>query len=77
MNPKTLLFVLVGVVPVVVVAAGAASFLMLRSGYGMAVSLGVPFVVSLALVAGLGALLGRAASRRGRDGGRSGGPDDV
>lgn len=84
MHPKTLLFVLLGVVPLVVVGAGLASFLLLRAGYGLVVGALVPFIVSLLLAAALGALLGRAASGR-REGphspekgpGRSRGQDDV
>jgi hypothetical protein len=84
MHPKTLLFVLLGVVPLVVVGAGLASFVLLRAGYGLVVGALVPFVVSLLLAAALGALFGRAASGR-REGphssdkgpGRSRGQDDV
>ncbi len=82
MHPKTLLFILLGAVPLVVVGAGVVSFLLLRAGYGLLVGVGVPFVASLVLAAALGALLGRAA--RGRRGdlpdeepGRSRGRDDV
>ncbi len=86
MHPKTLLFILLGTVPLVVVGAGVVSFLLLRAGYGLFVGGVVPFVVSLLLAAALGASLGRAASgRRGPEGGRppdrepgrSRGQDDV
>ncbi len=86
MHPKTLLFILVGVVPLVVAGAGFVSFVLLRAGYGLFVGGVVPFVVSLLLAAALGALLGRAASgRRGpqrrrpqdKERGRSRGQDDV
>ncbi len=86
MHPKTLLFILVGVVPLVVAGAGVVSFVLLRAGYGLFVGGVVPFVVSLLLAAALGALLGRAASgRRGpqrrrpqdKERGRSRGQDDV
>ena len=86
MHPKTLLFILLGAVPLVVVGAGVVSFVLLRAGYGLFVGGVVPFVVSLLIAAALGALLGRAASgRRGRDRpadkepgrARSRGPDDV
>ena len=86
MHPKTLLFILVGLVPLVVAAAGVVSFLLLRAGYGLFVGGVVPFAVSLLLAAALGALLGRAASgRRGppgrrpqeREQARSRGQDDV
>jgi hypothetical protein len=67
-HAKTMLFVLIGVVPLVVAGAGAASFLLLRAGYGLVVGALVPFGVSLLLVAMLAAALGRAAGRtRGRD----------
>ena len=83
MHPKTLLFILIGVIPVVVVGAGVVSFLLLRAGHGLLVGAVVPFVVSLLLAAALGALLGRAASgrRRGPEGpegsARPRGRDDV
>ena len=71
MHPKTLLLILSGAVPLVVVGAGAASFLLLRAGYGLLVGGVVPFAVSLLLAAALGAVLGRAASsRRGQEGRR-------
>ena len=86
MHPKTLLFILVGVVPLVVAVAGVVSFVLLRAGYGLFIGGVVPFAVSLLLVAALGALLGRAASgRRGpqrrrrqeNEPTRSRGQDDV
>ncbi len=84
MHPKTLLFILVGVVPLVVAGAGAVSFVLLRAGYGLFVGGVVPFAASLLLAAALGALLGRAASGRppgrrpqDREPGRSRGQDDV
>jgi hypothetical protein len=64
-HAKTMLFVLIGAVPVVVVAAGVVSFLLLRAGYGLVVGALLPFAVSLLLVAALGAVLGRAAGGRG------------
>ena len=86
MHPKTLLFILVGAVPLVVAVAGVVSFVLLRAGYGLFVGGVMPFVVSLLLAAALGALLGRAASgRRGpqrrrpqeNEPARSRGQDDV
>ena len=65
-HAKTMLFVLIGVVPLVVGGAGAASFLMLRAGYGFVIGALLPFTVSLLLVAILGATLGWAAGRRSR-----------
>jgi cation transporter-like permease len=72
-HAKTMLFVLIGAVPLVVAGAGLASFLLLRAGYGLLVGALLPFVVSLLLAAALGVALGRAAGgrRRTRD------PDDV
>ncbi len=64
-HAKTMLFVLIGVVPVVVAGAGLVSFLLLRAGYGLVVGALLPFAVSLLLVAALGAVLGRSAGRRG------------
>jgi hypothetical protein len=64
-HAKTMLFVLLGTVPVVVVGAGLVSFLLLRAGYGLVVGALLPFAVSLLLVAALGAVLGRAAGGRG------------
>ena len=70
-HAKTMLFVLIGAVPLVVAGAGVASLLLLRAGYGFVLGALLPFAVSLLLVAILGATLGRAAGRR------SGGSDDV
>ncbi|MDP8950439.1 MAG: hypothetical protein M3N00_09430 [Actinomycetota bacterium] len=72
-HAKTMLFVLIGVVPLVVAGAGVASFLLLRAGYGLVVGVLLPFVVSLLFAAALGAALGRAAGGRRR----TRGPDDV
>ena len=86
MHPKALLFILVGVIPLVVAGAGFVSFVLLRAGYGVFVGGVVPFVAALLLAAALGALLGRAASgRRGphrdrpqdKEPARSRGQDDV
>ena len=64
---KTMLFVLIGAVPLLVAGAGAASFLLLRADYGLVVGAVVPFAISLVLVAVLSAALGRAAGTRRRD----------
>ena len=64
-HAKTMLFVLLGAVPLVVAGTGVVSFLLLRAGYGLVVGALVPFAVSLLLVAVLGAFLGRAAGGRG------------
>ena len=63
-RPVLLLVVLLGVVPLLVGGGGLASFLLLRAGYGYLLGGVVPFLVSLLLVGGVGALLGRAASGR-------------
>jgi hypothetical protein len=68
MHPQTLLFVLLGTVPLVVAGAGVAAFLLMRSGYGVLVWAVLPFVASLLVVAALAFLLSRAAGgRRGQD----------
>jgi hypothetical protein len=46
-HPQTLLFVLLGTVPLVVTGAGAGAFLLMRAGYGVLVWAVVPFVGSL------------------------------
>lgn len=61
-QPTTLLFILLGAVPVVVGGSGLASFLLLRAGYGILVWGVVPLFVSLFLVGMISALLGVAAS---------------
>ncbi len=65
-HAKTMLFVLIGVVPLVVASAGLASFLLLRAGYGLVIGALLPFAVSLLLAAALGAVLGRAAGGQRR-----------
>jgi hypothetical protein len=65
-HAKTMLFVLIGVIPLVVAGAGLASFLLLRAGCGLVVGALLPFAVSLLLAAALGAVLGRAAGGRRR-----------
>ena len=64
MRPQTLLFVLMGTVPLVVAIAGVVAFLLMRSGYGVLVWAVLPFLTSMLVIAALGAFLGRAASRR-------------
>ena len=76
MHPQTLLFVLLGTVPLVVAGAGVAAFLLMRAGYGVLVWAVVPFVGSLLIVAALAFVLSRAAragrgqDERGSSGGR-------
>jgi hypothetical protein len=66
LRPETLLFVLLGTVPLVVAGAGVAAFLLMRAGFGFLVWGVVPFVASLLAVAALSFALSRAA-RAGRD----------
>ncbi|CAN5879367.1 hypothetical protein BH18ACT11_BH18ACT11_17540 [soil metagenome] len=73
MHPQTLLFVLLGSVPVIVASAGVAAFLLMLGGYGVVVWAVLPFVASLLAVAVIAFLLSRAArSDRGQDSGRDG-----
>ncbi len=66
-HAKTMLFVLIGAVPLLVAGAGVASFLLLRADYGLVLGALVPFAISLVLVAILSAALARAAGTRRRD----------
>jgi hypothetical protein len=70
LRPETLLFVLLGTVPLVVAGAGVAAFLLMRAGFGFLVWGVVPFVASLLAVAALSFALSRAA-RADRDRGES------
>jgi hypothetical protein len=73
MHPQTLLFILLGAVPVVVAGSGAVAFLLMRAGYGFVVWALLPFLASLLAVAAIAFLLSRAArSDRGRERGRDG-----
>jgi hypothetical protein len=72
MRPETLLFVLLGAVPLVVAAAGVAAFLLMRAGFGFLVWGITPFVGSLVVVAAISFALSRAA-RMDRDRGESSG----
>lgn len=73
MHPQTLLFVLLGTVPLVVAGSGGAAFLLMRAGYGVLIWAVLPFVTSLLVVAAISFVLSRAArSDRGRDGRRRG-----
>ena len=76
MRPRTLLFVMVSVVPVIVALAFVAAVLLQRAGFGWAVWALLPFAVSMGVIGGLGVLLGRAATRSAQDG-RSGRDDGV
>jgi hypothetical protein len=68
MDPKRLLFVLLGAVPLAVLGAVVLSFILLRAGYGFFVWAVLPFAGALLVAGVLGLALGRAAGgRRGRD----------
>jgi hypothetical protein len=74
MHPQTLLFVLLGTVPLVVAGAGVAAFLLMRAGHGVLVWAVLPFLASLLVVAAFAFVLSRAArAGRGRDERRSSG----
>ncbi|HKH10885.1 MAG TPA: hypothetical protein VKA73_07050 [Rubrobacter sp.] len=75
-NPRTLLLILMAVVPVIVAVAFVAAILLQRAGFGLVVWALLPFVVSMALIGVLGVVLGRAATRRA-SGGRSREDDGV
>lgn len=63
-NPRTLLLILVAVVPVIVAVAFVVAIGLQRAGFGLVVWALVPFVVSMVLIGALGVVLGRAATRR-------------
>lgn len=68
LHPKTLLLILIGIVPVTVAAAGVAAVLLQRAGYGLFIWAILPVAVALLFVAVIGIVLGRAASNwRGSD----------
>jgi len=77
MRPRTLLFVLISVVPLVVTVAFVAAVVLQRAGFGLVIWALLPFVVSMALIGALGVVLGRAATRRASDGRRSRRDDGV
>ena len=60
-HAKRMLFVLIGVVPLVVAGAGGASFLLLRAGYGLVVGALLPLPLPPLIVAILRAPLGPGA----------------
>ena len=67
LSPQVLLAALVGVVPLVVLCAGVAAFLLLRAGFGILVWAVLPFLGLLVVVALLGVFLSRAAGNRPGD----------
>jgi len=74
MRPRTLLLLMISVVPVIVALAFVVAVLLQRAGFGWVVWALLPFAASMAVVGVFGALLGRAATRGGR---RSGEDDGV
>ncbi len=77
LRPRTLLLVLISVVPVIVALAFVVAILLERAGFGLVVWALLPFVVSMALIGALGLVLGRAAARRASEGRRSRKNDGV
>ena len=77
LRPRTLLLVLISVVPVIVALAFVVAVLLERAGFGLVIWALLPFVVSMALIWVLGVVLGRAAARRASEGQRSGEDDGV
>lgn len=76
-RPQTLLIVLVAAVPLIVGLALVVALLLQGAGFGPVVWALLPFVVSMGLIGVLGLVLGRAATRRGREERRSRGDDRV
>lgn len=58
-----LLLLMMGVVPVIVALAVVAAILLVRSGVGMLLGVGGPFIAAMALILALGLALGRAAMK--------------
>ncbi len=77
LRPRTLLLILVSVVPVIVALAFVVAILLQRAGFGLVIWALLPFVVSMALIGALGLVLGRAAARRASEGRRSRKDDGV
>jgi NhaP-type Na+/H+ or K+/H+ antiporter len=70
LRPRTLLLVLISVVPVIVALAFVVAILLQRAGFGLVIWVLLPFVVSMALIVVLGLVLGRAAARSASEGRR-------
>ena len=77
LRPRTLLLILVSVVPVIVALAFVVAILLQRAGFGLVIWALLPFVVSMALIGALGLVLGRAAARRASEGRRCRKDDGV
>ncbi len=69
-HPLTLLFILLGAVPVAVGVAGLASFLLLRAGYEFLVWALLPLLALLLIAGCLGVVLGMAAGGTRQGAGR-------
>ena len=63
-NPMTMLFALLGAVPLFVGGAGIAALLLQRAGFGVVVWGVLPFLGLLAVVLVLGVVLGKGAVAR-------------
>ena len=77
LRPRTLLLVLISVVPVIVALTFVVAILLQRAGFGLVIWALLPFVVSMALIGALGLVLGRAAAQRASEGRRSRRDDGV
>jgi short subunit fatty acids transporter len=77
LRPRTLLLVLISVVPVIVALAFVVAILLERAGFGLVIWALVPFAASMTLIWVLGVVLGRATVRRASEGRRSGEDDGV
>jgi energy-converting hydrogenase Eha subunit A len=72
-HPRRLLFTLLGIVPLCVLGAGIAAFLLQRAGYGILVWALAPLAGLLVVAVVVGGIFGRAAGRYRRNSSR----DDV
>ena len=77
LRPRTLLLVLISVVPVIVALAFVVAILLERAGFGLVIWALLPFVVSMALIGVLGVVLGRTAAQGASESRRSGENDGV
>lgn len=63
-KPEVLLLVMAGLaVPLLVAGAGVAAFLLYRAGYGVVVWALIPPGTLVVLIAAIGVILGKAATR--------------
>ena len=77
LRPRTLLLVLICVVPVIVALAFVVAILLERAGFGLVIWALLPFAASMALIGFLGVVLGRAARRGPADRRRTQERDDA